>query len=39
MQEHATVNETGATQMLSKKIDVEGLKVFCREGGTPGRGT
>ena len=25
--------------MLSKTIDVDGLKVFCREGGTPGLGT
>jgi hypothetical protein len=38
MQEDATVNETGATRMLSKTIDVDGLKVFCREGGAPGRG-
>jgi hypothetical protein len=28
MQEHATVNETGATRMLSKTIDVDGLKVW-----------
>jgi hypothetical protein len=26
------------TEMLSKTIDVDGLKIFCREGGTPGRG-
>ncbi|MGY2909082.1 hypothetical protein [Bradyrhizobium sp. URHC0002] len=26
------VKETGATRMLSKTIDVDGLKVFCREG-------
>jgi hypothetical protein len=25
--------------MLSKTIDVDGLKVFCREGGAPGLGT
>ena len=25
--------------MLSRTIDVDGLKVFCREGGTPVRGT
>jgi len=25
--------------MLSKTIDVDGSKVFCREGGVPGRGT
>lgn len=25
--------------MLSRTIDVDGLKVFCREGGVPGRGT
>lgn len=24
--------------MLSKTIDVDGLKVYCREGGAPGRG-
>jgi hypothetical protein len=28
----------GATRMLSKAIDVDGLKVFCSEGGAPGRG-
>jgi hypothetical protein len=27
------VNETGATQMLSRTIDVDDLKVFRREGG------
>jgi len=27
-----SVKETGATRMLSKTIDVDGLKVFCREG-------
>jgi hypothetical protein len=32
------VNEAGATLMLSKKIDVDGSKVFCREGGAHGRG-
>lgn len=32
------MNETGATRMLSKTIDVDGLKVYCREGGAPGRG-
>src|ERR1700746_2740687 len=26
------------TEMPSKTIDVDGLKIFCREGGTPGRG-
>jgi len=36
MQEHATVNEAGATRMLSRTIDVDGLKVFRREGGAPG---
>jgi len=30
------VKETGVTQMLSRTIDVDGLKVFCREEGTPG---
>ena len=25
--------------MLSKTIDVDGLKLFCREGGARGRGT
>jgi hypothetical protein len=35
MQEDATVNETGATRMLSETIDVNGLKVFCHEGGAP----
>ena len=34
-----SVKETGATRMLSKTIDVDGLKVFCREGGAPGLGT
>jgi len=29
-----SVKETVATRMLSKTIDVDGLKVFCREGGT-----
>ena len=29
------MKETGATQMLSRTIDVDGLKVFCREGGRP----
>jgi hypothetical protein len=24
--------------MLSRTINVDGLKVFCREGGAPGRG-
>jgi hypothetical protein len=28
-----SVKETGETRMLSKMIDVDGLKVFCREGG------
>jgi hypothetical protein len=27
-----SVKETGATRMQSKTIDVDGLKVFCREG-------
>ena len=27
-----SVKETAATRMLSKTIDVDGLKVFCREG-------
>jgi len=31
--------KTGATQMPSRTIDVDGLKVFCRDGGAPGRGT
>ncbi|WP_316399371.1 hypothetical protein [Bradyrhizobium sp. 33ap4] len=31
MQEDATVNETGAAWMLSKTIDDDSLKVFCRE--------
>jgi hypothetical protein len=39
MQEDATVNETGATWTLSKTIDVDGLEVFCGEGGARGRGT
>jgi hypothetical protein len=26
-------------QMLSRTIDVDGLKVFCRESGTPGEGS
>jgi hypothetical protein len=26
-----SVKETGATRMLSKTIDVDSLKVFCRE--------
>jgi hypothetical protein len=34
-----SVKKTGATRMLSKTIDVGGLKIFCREGGTLGRGT
>ena len=38
MQGYATANETGATRMLSKMIDVDASKVFCREGGAPGRG-
>jgi hypothetical protein len=33
------VKEMGATQLLSMTIDVDGLKVFCREGGAPDRGT
>jgi hypothetical protein len=33
------VKGTGATQMLRRTIDVDGLKAFCREGGVPGRGT
>jgi hypothetical protein len=32
MQEHAAGNETGATPMVFKTIDVDGLKVFRREG-------
>jgi hypothetical protein len=31
-----SVKETGATRMLSKTIDVDGLKVFCREGSAHG---
>jgi hypothetical protein len=27
-----SVKETGATRMLFKTIDVDGLKVFCRKG-------
>jgi hypothetical protein len=27
-----SVKETGAMRMLSKAIDVDSLKVFCREG-------
>ena len=34
-----SVRETGATHMLSRTIDVDGWKVFSREGGAPGRGT
>lgn len=34
-----SVKGTGATQMLPRTIDVDGLRVFCREGGVPGRGT
>ena len=30
------MKEPGATQMLSRTIDVDGLKVFCGEGGAPG---
>jgi hypothetical protein len=37
MKEQATVNKTGATRMLSKTIDVGGLKVFCCERGALGR--
>jgi len=33
------VKEMGAKQMLSRTIGVDGLKIFYREGGTPGRGT
>jgi hypothetical protein len=33
-----SVKESGATQMLSRTIDVDRLKVFCREVGTPGPG-
>jgi hypothetical protein len=29
------VKEMGATQLLSRTIDVDGLKVFYREGGAP----
>jgi hypothetical protein len=32
-----SVKEAGATRMMSKTIDVDGLKAFCREGGAPGR--
>ena len=32
------MKETGAKQMLSRTIDVHGLKFFCREDGAPGRG-
>jgi len=28
------VKETKATRMLSRMVDGDGLKVFCREGGT-----
>jgi hypothetical protein len=33
------VKETGATRMLSKTIDVDGLRVFCGEDGALGRST
>ena len=32
------MKEPGATEMRSRTIDVDGLKVFCGEGGAPSRG-
>jgi hypothetical protein len=38
-QEEVSVKETGVTQMLFRTIDVDGLRAFCREGGTSALGT